>query len=132
MIEADDLFLEKATESLDGALSEFASARYNNSANRSYYSCFQAAIHALIRANLRPLGDGWGHAFVQSQFVGLLVNRRKLYSTDLRPVLEQNYRLREVADYFRRERVGEERAGRAARRAEAFVAAIREGGSRSP
>ena len=42
-------FLAKAQESLAGAESEFAAGRYNNCANRCYYACFQAAIHALIK-----------------------------------------------------------------------------------
>jgi hypothetical protein len=54
--------------------------------------------------------EHWGHDFVQGQFVGQLINRRKLYPTSLRPTLEQNYRLREVADYRRRDHVTEVRA----------------------
>jgi hypothetical protein len=33
MLEADELFLQKAVESLDGATSEFVNNRYNNCAN---------------------------------------------------------------------------------------------------
>jgi hypothetical protein len=50
MMERDPVFLDKARESLAGAESEFVNRRYNNSANRSYYAVFQAAIHALIAA----------------------------------------------------------------------------------
>ena len=44
------------------------------------------------------------------------------------PTLEQNYRLREVADYHRRDDVTEVRAARALGRAEDFVAAVRQRG----
>jgi uncharacterized protein (UPF0332 family) len=125
VIERDRVFRDKARESLAGGVSEFVNHRYNNSANRSYYAIFQAAIHALLAAGIRPLGatDQWGHDYVQAQFVGQLINRRKRYPTDLRNMFEQNYRLREAADY-RRDPVTEVRAARAVQRAETFVTAV--------
>jgi uncharacterized protein (UPF0332 family) len=131
MIELDRVYLEKAEENLAAAQSEFINDRYNSSASRAYYACFQAAIFALSHAGIQPSGrtGEWGHDFVQAQFIGQLINRRKLYATDLRQSLLQNYRLRETADY-KRERVNEIRADRAVRRAEDFVAAVREGGGR--
>src|SRR4051794_23559822 len=101
MQEPTDMYLGKAEESLAGAESEFANARYNNSVSRSYYSCFQAAIHALLLNGVRPRGlhDQWGHDFVQAEFVGLLINRRKLYPADLRQTLFRNLNLRHEADY---------------------------------
>jgi hypothetical protein len=69
MIDPNVLFLEKALESLAGAESEAVNGRYNNSANRSYYACFQAAIAALMQARVRPPGGGdWGHGYVAAQF----------------------------------------------------------------
>jgi uncharacterized protein (UPF0332 family) len=129
MTEAEDAFLEKAEESLSGAESEFTNRRYNNAANRCYYACFQAAVYALIQAGIQPSGrtDQWGHDFVQAQFIGQLINRRKVYPTDLRQTLLQNYRLRETADY-ERDRVNEVRAARAVRRAAEFVEAVKQGG----
>lgn len=129
MIGHDVLFLDKAQESLDGAESEFANRRYNNAANRCYYACFQAAVHALRRAGIQPPGrkDQWGHDFVQAQFIGELINRRKLYPGDLRQTLLQNYRLREVADY-ETDHVSEVRAARAVRRTAEFVGTVRRGG----
>lgn len=96
-----ETFLRKAGESLKGAESEFANGRYNNCANRAYYSAFQAAISGLARAGVYPTtaNEEWGHAFVQRQFVGLLINRRKLYSGELRDTLSQLIILRELADY---------------------------------
>jgi uncharacterized protein (UPF0332 family) len=60
MIDVDDLFLQKAEESLAGAASEFVNARYDNAANRCYYACFQAAISALTREGLQPPGGPGG------------------------------------------------------------------------
>ncbi len=128
MIERDRMYLTKAKESLAGAESEFINNRFNNSANRAYYAVFQAAIHALIEAGVRPPGtvDHWGHDFVQARFVGDLINKRKRYPADLRSVLEQNYRLRAAGDYGR-DHITDVRAARAVRRAEAFVEAVLEG-----
>lgn len=124
-MESGDVDLDKARESLAGAESEFANGRFNNAANRCYYAVFQAAIHALLAASIRPAGGTvqWGHDFVQGQFVGQLINRRKTYPPELRNSLEQNYRLRETADY-RRDHVTEVRAARAVRRAGEFVIAV--------
>ncbi len=128
VIDLSDDFLIKAEESLAGAECELANGRFNNCANRCYYAVFQAAIHALAQAGIRPPGGStqWDHGFVQSQFVGLLINRRKVYSTSLRDTLLQTYRLREAADY-RRERVSDVRASRSVRRAQEFVEAVRQG-----
>lgn len=125
MQQFDRIFLTKAEESLAGAESEFANARYSNCANRCYYSCFQAAIHGLIRAGIRPRGgqDQWGHEFVQAEFVGQLVNRRKVYPTDLRQTIFRNLNLRHEADYGR-SMITETEAARALRRSRQFVDAI--------
>ena len=127
MIELSVDYFDKAQESLDGAQSEFINGRYNNCANRCYYAAFQAAIFALIRAGITPGGrlEEWGHDFVQAQFIGHLINRRKLYPATLRVTLEQNYRLRQVADY-RRDDVSDVRAARAVSRSETFLEALRQ------
>lgn len=69
----------KAGLSFMGAASEFTNGRYDNAVNRCYYASFQAAIAALLRANIRPSGRDWGHDFVQAQFAGQLITRRKRY-----------------------------------------------------
>jgi uncharacterized protein (UPF0332 family) len=127
---SDNAFLEKADESLDGAESEYSNGRYNNTANRCYYACFQASIHALLRAGIQPAGAQaeWGHDFVQAQFIGQLINRRKLYPTELRQTMIQNYQLRVTADY-ERDHVNQVRAARAIRRTEAFLASVKQGES---
>jgi uncharacterized protein (UPF0332 family) len=123
MIELGGTFLDKARESVTGARVELEGGRYNNSANRSYYSVFQAAIHALQIEGFQALRGDWGHDFVQAQFVGQLINRRHLYVSSLRSVLTENRRLREDADYGT-DGVSEVRASRSLQRAERFVAAI--------
>jgi uncharacterized protein (UPF0332 family) len=106
------------------AESEFVNGRYNRCANRCYYACFQAAVAALIQEGIRPRGD-WGHDFVQGQFIGLLVNRRKRFGTELRPILVETQELRDRGDY-QPSYVTQIQARRALSRTRAFVAAVRE------
>jgi uncharacterized protein (UPF0332 family) len=131
MAETDRVFWEKAQENLESAQSEFINRRYNSCASRCYYACFQAAIYALTQADLRPGRAEWGHDFVQAQFNGELINRRKFYPSDVRSTLNQNYILRQKADYTT-DHVSEIRAGRAVERTEAFLEAIRSRGGERP
>src|SRR5215207_1549483 len=120
-------FLEKALECLAGAESELANARYNNAANRAYYATFHAAIAALQWAGIHTAGDAWSHAFVPAQFDGLLINRRHLYPTELRGVLNRNAGVRLSADYDE-EPVTRTEASRAVGRSRTFVGVVRAGG----
>src|SRR4029453_3653254 len=119
------IYLTKAEESLRTAESEFANGRYNSCANRCYYACFQAAIAALLAEGIRARGQ-WSHEFVQGQFVGVLINQRPLYETQLRRVLADNQHVREKADY-RPELVNATQASRALRRTRMFFAPFRHG-----
>lgn len=124
MLDPTAVFLEKARESLEGARRAYEGGRYNNVANRSYYAVFLAAIHALQREGVRPPGGSeWGHAFVDAQFVGLLINRRHRYDSGLRGVIGENRSLREDADYTTIQ-VSHIRASRSLQRAERFVSAV--------
>ena len=127
----DDLWFDKADEGLAGAASESANGRFNNCANRCYYAAFHAAVAALMRSGIHPLGGGeWGHAFVQAQFAGQLITRRKLHPSELRATLAQNYALREKADY-RADGVSRSEAERAVRRTRTFLERLRtQGGER--
>jgi uncharacterized protein (UPF0332 family) len=121
-----ETFLRKALESVAGADSERVNRRYNNCANRCYYGAFQAAIAALLAADIKPRSGGqWGHTFVHGQFAGQLIRRRKLYASALRETLPRLQKLRHQADYDTYE-VTETEATRAVRRSQAFVAAIQE------
>ncbi len=129
VIDPSMVFLEKAQASLAGAESEAANARYDNCANRLYYACFQAAVAALLRAGIRspnPQGH-WSHSFVPGQFVGQLINRRKLYPAALRDTLPRTYQLRQTADYTD-DLVTQAEASRALRRARELVSAVLEQG----
>jgi len=125
MVEVAGIFLAKSQEALAGAESEFANGRYNNCANRCYYSTFHAAIYALEVAGIRVTADQgtWGHDAIQAGFAGQLVQRRKLYSAELRSVLLRNQALRNTADY-ERHWVTEIQAARALRRTRVFVQAV--------
>jgi len=100
VIELDGTFLDKARESLTGARAELEAQRFSNSANRSYYATFQAAIHAILAESIRPpRPDDWDHGWVQSQFNGVLITRRHHFAPELRSVLGDNYKVRAQADY---------------------------------
>ena len=129
MIDPMSIFLDKAQASLAGAESEAANVRYDNCANRAYYACFQAAVAALLRVGIQspnPQGH-WTHTFVPGQFVGQLINRRKLYPAALRDTLPRTYQLRQTADYTD-DLVTQAEASRALRRAREFVSAVLEQG----
>jgi uncharacterized protein (UPF0332 family) len=123
------LYLRKALESLAGADSEFANGRYNNCANRCYYACFQAAIAALIRDDIRPprTNGEWSHDFVRAQVDGVLIHRRKRLPPALRGTLHRDLSLRLTGDYAGDD-VSRTEAERAVRRCRYFVEAVQEGG----
>ena len=121
MIADEQIFLAKAQEALAGAESELA--------NRCYYASFHAALAAIERVGLRsanPQGS-WGHDAVQAAFAGQLIQRRKLYPSDLRTTLARNQILRNTADY-ERHWVTDIQARRAVRRTQTFVTTIHVGG----
>jgi uncharacterized protein (UPF0332 family) len=95
------IYLAKAAESLASPAADHTAGRYNSCANRCYYACFQAAVAALIGADITPHGSQtqWEHDFVRAQFEGTLIGRRKLYSADLRGTLQALYALRIIGDY---------------------------------
>ena len=129
-MEEAQIYMAKALESLASAQADFEAARYNACANRAYYACFQAAVAALLAADIRPgnpRGE-WSHEFVQSQFNGLLINRRKLYPVSLRRVLRDTIEVRAKADYTT-SAVNECVANRVLGHAQACVQAIQENSS---
>ena len=77
-------------------------------------------------ASLAPRGgqNAWGHAFVQAEFVGRLINQRKQYPERLRQVLARHLTLRHVAGYGP-ETVTYLHASRAVQRTRDFLAVIR-------
>lgn len=121
------IYFEKSAQSLAGGESEFINGRYNNAANRCYYACFQAAIAAILKEGLSARGGHWGHEHVAGQFSGLLINRRHLYPTELRGILERNYILRQRADY-EGDHVSRTETARALDRTRVFVETVEERG----
>ena len=121
-----DIYLEKAKESLNSAESELANRRYNCSANRAYYACFQAAIAVLIPRGLVPR-EHWNHQLVQSRFAGDLVARRKHYPSQLADIFNRLMLLRHDADY-KATMVSHKQATRAIRDAQQFVTTVLKGG----
>ena len=119
------VYIAKSKESLAGAESEFANRRYNNCANRCYYACYQAAIAALTQAGIKPQNPHgkWSHDAVQAQFIGQLINRRKIYPSSFREVFERSIALRQMADY-QTVHITEDQIGRVLRRIRLLVEAI--------
>lgn len=66
----------------------------------------------------------WSHGFVPAQFDGQLINRQKLYPSELRNVLARAYALRQAADY-EEDVVTLAEASRISRRTRALLDAIR-------
>jgi len=132
MPETDEVYRDKAEESLAGAVSEYANGRYNNCANRCYYCCFQAAVYALQEFGVISTGSRstWSHEALQAAFARELIQRRKVYPAELRDVLARTAKLRQAADYTR-DLISEAQALRALRRAQRFVGAVRIQGERS-
>jgi uncharacterized protein (UPF0332 family) len=122
MSEFDD-YLTKSRYSLQGAESEFAQARFDNAVNRAYYACFQAAIAALLAADVSVQTAGSGvtsHQNVHRYFAGFLIQRRKLYPSHLRNVLQDLLRDRTIADYHAIS-VSTKKADRVLRLSQTFV-----------
>jgi uncharacterized protein (UPF0332 family) len=90
-------FLHKAEENLAVAEYSLANKHYNASTNRAYYAAFQAAIAALADAGIKHPKNP--HSWVQAQFSGVLVARRKLYPAKLVSFLLPMQMQRDKADY---------------------------------
>lgn len=121
-----DGYLAKAKASLRGADSELTQERFDNTANRAYYACFQAAVAALIASRVAVQTEAGGvisHHAVHSSFSGLLVYRRKLYPPHLRNMLQELLRDRIIADYHDTP-ISSARAARVVRQCQSFVREI--------
>jgi uncharacterized protein (UPF0332 family) len=118
-------YLAKAHENLAGAESELQHGRTNSCARSAYYACFHAAIAALLHAGLTSPepSRGWGHDWVHASFVGQLIQRRKLYPSNLRRSLPDLLALRHKGDY-RATRVSQREAQQAVRSAQTLVRAV--------
>lgn len=127
LVEEIQTYLTKARESLTSAEADHTAGRHNSCANRAYYACCQAAVAALLAEGVRPLSPRgeWSHEFVQSQFNGLLIGRRKRYPLPLRRILRDTMEVREKADYTPAV-VSARVASRVLEAAQSFVHAVEE------
>jgi uncharacterized protein (UPF0332 family) len=118
-------YLAKAHENLACAESELQHGRTKSCARSAYYACFHAAIVALLHAGLTTPepARGWSHAWIHASFVGHLIQRRKLYPSNLRRLLPDLLALRHKGDY-RATRVSQREAQQAVRSAQTLVQAV--------
>ena len=119
------LWWEKAQENLDSARADLDARRWKACARSAYYACYHAAIAALIREGILDTSGEWDHSFVQAEFAGQLVQRRKVYSAALRRILTDNLDIRRTADYSP-DTVSQREARGAVRRAEQLLRGIQE------
>ena len=90
-------FIKKAEENLHVATTACDDKCYNASVNRAYYSVLQAAIAALEHEGIKE--EKINHAWVQSEFNGKLISRRKIYPSKLKSTLTELQLSRNIADY---------------------------------
>lgn len=93
------IWMEKAAENLAAAQSGFDHGRFNACANRLYYAMFQAGIAAFAKAGSLPAGGRVGHDWLQANFSGQFIHRRKLFPARFKSYLPAAYRIRALADY---------------------------------
>jgi uncharacterized protein (UPF0332 family) len=95
----DQRWMDKASENLAAAQLCFDHGYFNACANRLYYAMFQAGAAALLKHGLLPPKEQIGHDWLQSNFAGQLIHRRKIFSAKFRAYLSDAYRVRTLADY---------------------------------
>src|SRR5687768_17537623 len=118
------IYLTKAQKALAGAELEYAHELYNNTINRAYYACYQAAVAALSAQGFAPpMENYWSHDFVQVEFPARLVDERKVFPTALRSTLKSVFDERLKADY-EPEIIGSSTAAEALQRAQEFVSQV--------
>ena len=94
------IYLTKAQIALAGAELEFAHELYNNTVNRAYYACYQAAVGALIADGFAPpIENFWSHDHVQVEFPARLIDERQRYPRKYRATLKAIFDERLKADY---------------------------------
>jgi len=114
-------FLQKAKENLKAAQSLFEQKLYNASANRSYYAAFQIALAKLASQGIKSEKNS--HSWVQANFSGEFIRKRKLYPGRLKSSLPDLQTVRNRADY-KAESLSRKAASRQLKKAEEFVKAV--------
>ncbi len=94
-------FMNKTRENLAAAEICFENRLYNASANRAYYAAFQAAVSALADSGIKK--EKLDHKWVQAEFSGRLITRRKVYPAKVKAYLMKMQIIRNDADYKMRQ-----------------------------
>ncbi len=115
-------FLKKAIDNLSVARYCFEHGFYDASVNRAYSASFQAAIAALAHRGIAQTKND--HKWVQANFNGELIKRRKIYPSTLKAYLGDMLTFRNVADYSVNS-LSKKIAGEQLAHAEEFVTIIR-------
>ena len=115
----------KADQDVRAAELCFEQALYDVCVSRCYYAMFHVAIAALIRHNIPPRRDQWGHDYVQSQVAEQLIKRRKVLPATLARELLDAINERQKADY-KPYPIGRQVADRRLRKASSFVNVVKE------
>lgn len=90
-------FMDKARENLAAAEICLENNLFNASANRAYYAGFHAAVCALMARGIKK--DKLDHKWVQAEFCGRLIKRRKVYPAKVKAHLMDMQNIRNLADY---------------------------------
>jgi uncharacterized protein (UPF0332 family) len=117
-------FIEKALESLKAAGLLYDSECHNSCVSRCYYAMFQIAIAALLNEGIKLPEGSLKHEWVQSQFSGLLVWRRKIYSDEYANYLHSALSIRIDADY-KHEKVSKNKTQDLLKKTKKFVEEIK-------
>ena len=118
-------WLDKATENLTAAQLCLDHGLFNACANRLYYAMFHAGAAALLKNGFKPASEKIGHEWLQSNFSGQLIHRRKIFSGKFRPFINDAYWLRVAADY-KADFVARKTVLRQLERAKEFIHAIKQ------
>ena len=89
-------FKLRAIENFHSSEALFDLGYYNASANRAYYAIFHCALVELMKRGYKPPVD---HRNVQSMFINELINRKKVFSSQMKKIFIDAMELRIDADY---------------------------------
>lgn len=90
-------FLQKSRDNLSVAHYCLEHGFYDAAVNRAYYAAFQAAVAALASAGIT--NEKNDHKWMQANFNGSLIKRRKIYPGYLKSYLGDMQTFRNLADY---------------------------------
>lgn len=92
-------YLIKARENLRIAEYSFEQKCFNVCVSRAYYAMFQAALAALVEADLLAKDKRADHGWVQATFNERFIKRKKVYLASFKSMLMDTMITRHIADY---------------------------------